>query len=105
MGRVPDFTLTNEQGRPFHSASLKGKVWVAAFIYTRCTTSCPLITAQMVQLQKKWEGHSDFALVSISVDPGHDGPAVLLAYARAMGANLSDWSFLSGSPATVFNLI
>lgn len=105
LGVVPDFSLTDQGDRPFSEDSLRGKVWVASFIYTRCTTSCPLITAQMVRVQKRWGSNPDFALVSISVDPGHDSPDVLAAYARAMGASTLDWTFLTGPPPAVSGLV
>ncbi len=105
LGLVPDFTLTGQDGRPFREDSLKGKVWVASFIYTRCATSCPLITSQMVRVQRRWGSHPDFALVSISVDPVHDTPAVLAAYARSRGALPGDWHFLTGDPAQVVRVI
>ncbi|HTB22572.1 MAG TPA: SCO family protein [bacterium] len=105
LGRVPRFILADQDGRPFDSAALKGKVWAAAFIYTRCTTSCPLITYQMAQLQKKWAKQADFRLVSVTVDPLHDTPQILQDYARTYGADPKTWTFLTGPPGQVYDLI
>ena len=93
---APAFTLTDQDGRPFSSVGLAGKVWVADFIYTRCGASCPTLTAQMAALQKALRGEPGAAFVSISVDPRHDRPAVLKRYAKDFGADLSNWSFLCG---------
>jgi protein SCO1 len=105
LGDIPDFTLTDQRGLPFHSDALKGKVWVAGFIYTRCSTSCPLITDEMARLQKRWSQEPDFRLVSISVDPLHDSPAVLARYAETYRADTRTWSFLTGPPDQVYDLI
>ena len=93
---APAFTLTDQDGRPFDSSRLAGKVWVADFIYTRCGASCPTLGAQMAALQKTFRSEPGVAFISISVDPRHDRPAVLRRYAREFGADRSSWSFLCG---------
>jgi cytochrome oxidase Cu insertion factor (SCO1/SenC/PrrC family) len=105
LGSVPNFTLTDQQGHPFHSEVLEGKVWVVGFIYTRCTTSCPLITNEMSRLQKRWVKEQDFRLVSITVDPLYDSPAVLSNYAQVYRADFRTWCFLTGPPDQVYDLI
>lgn len=100
-GQVPSFTMTDSQGRAFHRAALAGKVWIADFIYTNCPAECPVMTAQMHKLAKRVAGKEDVRLVSISVDPAHDSPPVLNAFARRFGGPTNQWIFLTGSPATV----
>jgi protein SCO1/2 len=51
MGQIPQFQLISQTGQPFDSASLDGHVWVADFIFTTCTGPCPMMSAQMRQLQ------------------------------------------------------
>ena len=102
---APAFTLTDQEGQPFASTQLAGKVWVADFIYTRCAASCPTLSAQLAALQKSLHGVPGVAFVSISVDPRHDQPAVLKRYARDFGADLSNWSFLCGDPDATATLI
>ena len=75
-GTVPTFQLTNQNGQPFGSAQLVGKIWIADFIYTTCPGPCPMISGRMSELQKPLE-NSDVHLVSFSVDPDKDTPAVL----------------------------
>lgn len=91
---APDFRLTDEEGREFSRSDLEGRVWVAGFIYTRCATMCPAITGRMSALQEAFPG---LRLVSFTVDPDGDTPAVLRGYARAHGADPARWRFLSGS--------
>ena len=99
VGHVADFKLTDQAGKPFGTAELQGKVWIANFIFTRCTTVCPIFTEKMARLEEKAPGEIRF--VSFSVDPEYDTPAILTAYAQAKGADLRRWSFLTGPIAEV----
>jgi protein SCO1 len=94
VGRVADFKLTDQAGKPFGTAELLGKVWIANFIFTRCTTVCPIFTEKMARLEEK--APDEIRFVSFSVDPEYDTPAILTAYAKAKGADLRRWSFLTG---------
>jgi protein SCO1/2 len=67
-GTVPTFQLTNQNGQPFGSGQLAGKIWIADFIYTMCPGPCPMISGRMSELQRPLE-KSDVHLVSFSVDP------------------------------------
>jgi protein SCO1/2 len=94
---VGEFSLTDQAGRNVTPASLRGKVWAAAFMFTRCPTVCPRITRRMRELQVSATKKSvALELVSFSVDPEHDTPAVLTEYAKQYGADLSSWRFLTG---------
>jgi protein SCO1/2 len=103
IGPAPAFALINQDGDRATLADLQGKVGVVTFIYTRCTDTCPLLTAKMASLQQPLGADfgSRVRFVSISVDPEADTPAVLRGYAQAHGANLSGWSFLTGSPGAI----
>lgn len=102
-GSVPEFHLTNQNGQPFGSAQLKGKIWVADFIFTTCPGPCPMISSRMSELQKPLE-KTDVHLVSVSVDPAHDTPAVLQGYAEKLHARPERWDFLTGSQAAIYDL-
>jgi len=93
---APAFRFTDQDGSPVSTESLKGKIWVVNFIFTRCPGPCPISTAHMGQLnQSLGHGNPDVALVSISVDPDYDTPAVLKAYGERAGAG-PRWRFLNG---------
>ena len=102
-GSVPGFQLTNQNGQPFGSAQLAGKIWIADFIYTTCPGPCPMISSRMSELQKPLE-KTDVHLVSFSVDPDKDTPEVLRGYAAKLQAEPSRWDFLTGAKSAVFNL-
>ena len=74
--------------------SLLGSPWVADFIFTRCPGSCPLMTGKLAAMQKSLP--PQVKLVSFSVDPEHDTPAVLKEYAQSFSADESRWKFLTG---------
>jgi protein SCO1/2 len=97
LGTLPDFRLVAEDGQPFGAADLRGNVWVAGFIFTRCPTICPAITARMAKIQHRARGiEPAFRLVSFSVDPAWDTPERLAAYARKAKASPRMWRFLTG---------
>jgi protein SCO1/2 len=102
LGVVPPFELTDEGGHPFGSRELAGRVWVASFLFTRCTTVCPRVTAQMTRIQDRSRNlEPALHLVSFSVDPEHDTPARLAEYARGHRASPRMWTFLTGPLAAV----
>jgi protein SCO1/2 len=102
LGRVGAFSLVDQQARTVTADSLRGKVWVAAFFFTRCPTICPRITRRMRALQVSTSASKPaLSLVSFSVDPENDTPPVLLEYARRYGADLQTWSFLTGDLSVV----
>jgi len=100
---APKFQLTNQEGKPFGDADLKGKVWVVDFVFTRCMGPCPLMTQKMVTLSHTVKS-PDVRLVSISVDPSYDTPEVLRKYAEQQGATDPRFVFLTGEPRTIYDL-
>lgn len=104
VGTVPAFTLTERSGKPMGLDTLRGQVWIADFIFTHCAGPCPLMSAQMAKLQEALKSVPDVTLVSFSVDPGRDTPAVLTEYARKFGANPTRWLFFTGDKAKIYEL-
>lgn len=102
-GTVPAFQLTNQNGQPFGSRQLAGKIWIADFIYTTCPGPCPMISSRMSELQKPLE-KSDVHLVSFSVDPEKDTPWVLREYAGKLQAESGRWDFLTGPKSAIYKL-
>ena len=100
---APSFSLTDQDARPFGSEDLRGKTWVAAFIFTHCPGVCPQMTMNMSALQQAVPDR-DVHLVSFSVDPERDTPAVLKEYARSFDADPARWHFLTGDGAKVFDV-
>jgi protein SCO1/2 len=98
LGTLPDFTLTDQEGHPFGTKDLAGKVWVADFIFTGCQASCPMLSQKMAEVAKRARHLGpDLHLVSLTVDPETDTPARLAEYAARYGASPRKWSFLTGA--------
>jgi protein SCO1/2 len=100
---APPFALVDQDGRPLALADLRGRLVVLDFVFTSCPGPCPILTGMHVELQRSLapELRARTRFVSITLDPERDRPEALRAYALARGADLSDWSFLTGSPEAV----
>ncbi len=104
-GSVPEFVLTDQTGQPFHSAqTLNGHVWLANFIFTNCLGPCPRMTSQMKQVMAQAKGGADLQVVTFTIDPDRDTPAVMAAYAKRFQADPNNWHFLTGSRADLRKL-
>ena len=102
LGTLPDFALVDQTGHPFGTRDLRGKVWVANFIFTSCAGTCPLLSQKMAEIARRGRHLGpDFHLVSLTVDPERDTPERLAEYATRYGANPHKWSFLTGPMTTI----
>ena len=102
---VPDVVLQDQRGQPVRLREiLSGNRPVAVnFIFTSCTTVCPVMTATMLQLQRELADQASKPLfVSITIDPDYDCAIQLSAYARRFGA---DWTFLTGQRGEVLEVL
>ncbi len=103
-GKAPRFELTDETGRTFNHKQLKGKIWVADFFFSTCAGPCPLMAANLKTVQERFRGRDDLHLVSVTVNPLYDTPAVLKKYAAKVGAETGRWSFLTGKGEEIHRL-
>lgn len=96
---VPDFRLTDQDGKVFRFTAAREKVVLVTFIFTTCPDVCPLLTAKAAAIQRALGEKSakDFLLLSITTDPERDTVAALKDYAGRFKADLRNWSFLTGS--------
>jgi protein SCO1/2 len=99
LSEVPPFAFTNIDGRSIDPSVLRGHVWIADFIFTRCVTMCPITTAKMSVLRRSIRS-ADLRFVSFSIDPEYDTPAILQAYASRWNAD-PRWLLLSPPPGKV----
>ena len=95
--------LFDQSGRRFSFAPLAGKVLLVNFVYTGCSTICPIQTHALAEVQRALPATARRGIhfVSVSLDPLSDTPAALEAFALRMGANLARWSFVTGRPADI----
>ncbi len=103
---LPDYALVDHQGRSFVPETLRGKVWVAGFVFTSCPSTCPAVTRAMGELRDRFDRMDlDVEMVSFTVDPEHDTPEVLGAYAEQANITSERWRFVTGSPAQIRDLV
>lgn len=104
LEKVGDFSLTNELGAPVSLADLKGHVWVADIIFTRCPGPCLKMTRQMKEIETALPPSSKTRLVSLTTDPDFDTPEILTKYAERFHADTNRWMFLTGTKKEIRNL-
>lgn len=104
VAQVADFALTNQLGRPVRLADLRGQVWVADIIFTRCPGPCATMTKRMAELQTALPTNSPVKFISLTTDPEHDTPRALASYAQRFGADSNRWQFLTGPKADLVKL-
>lgn len=101
---VLPFKLTNQDSKTISSEVVKGKIYVADFFFTRCGTICPKLSSELSRFQDVFRKEPSVMLVSFSVDPEHDNPGKLKAYAQKYDAIPGKWYFLTGDKAQIYNL-
>lgn len=99
---VPNFALVDQNGQQVSLADFRGKGVIVSFLYTRCPypDKCPMIGKKLNDLAELGEkvGHADrLQVVAITLDPAHDKPEVLKAYAQGFDEERTNWSFLTGT--------
>ena len=104
IGPAPKFELVNQDNKKITNETYKGKVYVLEFFFTTCPSICPKMNQSMLDIENKFFGNPNFGIVSITIDPAHDTPEVLKAHAKLLGVKSSNWNFLTGDKAYIFNL-
>lgn len=99
-------SLRDQDGKPFTFRPLAGKVLLVNFVYTGCSTVCPVQTRALVEVLQALPApaRGGIHFVSVSLDPLYDTPATLKRYADRMGVDLRQWSFVTGRHADVDRL-
>ena len=105
IGRtLGDYRFVDTKGARLDLSELRGKPLVVSLIYTGCTHVCPMITQRLRQAVEEAQrviGPDRFTVVTVGFDVRHDTPMRMAAFARAQGADLPNWRFLSGGEASV----
>ena len=101
--KVPVFEFINQNGKIISNKDFEGKVFLVEFFFTTCPTICPKMNANMVKIQNEFYGNPDFGIASFSIDPEHDTPEVLKAYAKEKGATLKNWYFMTGEKDKIYD--
>jgi protein SCO1/2 len=92
---IPDFEMTAQDASAFTRADLQGQITVVDFFFSNCPFICPTLSRNMLQLQELLADEPGVNFLSVSVDPTHDTPDSLRAYAEEIGADPSRWKFVT----------
>ncbi|WP_269227273.1 SCO family protein [Flavobacterium eburneipallidum] len=104
IGPAPKFELINQDNVKITNETYKGKVYVLEFFFTTCPSICPKMNQSMLVIEKKFFGNPNFGIVSITIDPENDTPAVLKAHRELLGVKSSNWNFLTGDKKYIIDL-
>lgn len=102
--RIPDFSFINQEGAVVNQEKMDGKITVASFMCSTCSTTCPKISANFFRMQKKIGYLKAFSILSFSVHPETETPAILKEYARLVHADPYYWSFLTGNKNSLLEI-
>ena len=102
--KVPDFSFTNQMGETISNKDYLGKVYVLEFFFSTCPSICPIMNRNLVTIQNQFPERQDFGIASITINPEFDTPEVLRAYAENYGVTNSNWHFLTGDKAAIYEL-
>ena len=104
LQEVPAFDFINQDSKAITNDFYKGKVYVVEFFFSSCTTICPIMNRNMLQVSQEFASQENFGIASISIDPSFDTPQVLKAYASRYKATHPNWNFLTGDKDTIHKL-
>lgn len=103
--QIADFAFINQMGDTVSSATVKDKVYVADFFFTSCPTICPIMKKEMLRVFEKYDGNSEFLILSHSIDPTYDTQEVLRDYSQKLGIkDAKTWNFLTGDQEKIFEM-
>lgn len=104
IGKVPEFSFTNQDNKTITNEHYKGKVYVVEFFFTTCPTICPIMNKNMIQLQDEFYGNPNFGIASFTINPVYDTPQVLKEYAMQYKVASPNWHMMTGDKEKIYDL-
>lgn len=105
LGQLPEFSLVDQDEQAFTRDSMEGDLWVSAFVFTHCRSTCPRLTAHMKGLQTRVSDVPSAHFVSVSVDPRNDTPEVIKAYMTKNELDETNWRFVTGEEEAIRHVV
>lgn len=102
---VPVEKFINQHGDSFSTAQLRGKISVVQFFFASCEGICPIISDNMVLVQKEFAGNQNVKLISFTVDPARDSVPVLKKYAERFSCDSAQWTLLTGEKKKIYDMV
>jgi len=101
---IPAFSFTNQDNQPVTELDFKDKIYVADFFFTTCPTICPVMKKNMLKVYDEVKDNPTVRILSHTIDPEHDTPAVLKTYANDLGVNNTTWQFVTGDRGRIYEI-
>ena len=101
---IPEFSFTNQEGNTVGRADMEGKITIVDFFFTSCPSICPKMSSEMERVNDMFRDNEEVQIMSISIDPTYDTPAILKEYAEEHNAKAGKWDFLTGGVEETYNL-
>lgn len=105
LGQLPEFSLIDQDEQAFTRDTMEGDLWVSAFVFTHCRSTCPRLTAHMKGLQTRLSDVPSVNFVSVSVDPRNDTPEVIKAYMTKNSLDERNWRFVTGDEESIRDVV
>jgi len=102
--KVPAFSFTDQDGNTISDLDYDGKVYVVEFFFTTCPTICPRMNSNLVKIQNEFKNFENFGVASFTINPEHDTPEVLKAYAERYGVTNPNWHLMTGDKDAIYKL-
>jgi len=102
--KAPAFTFVNQDNDTITNADYKGKVYLVEFFFSRCINICIPMSYNLQEIATTFKDEDNFGIASFSIDPNHDTPEVLKAYAADYNVTHPNWNFLTGDFEMVYEL-
>jgi len=99
---VPSFKFINQDEEVLTDAFIENKIWVADYFFTSCTSICPKLATNLQKVQDTFKNDDKVKLISFTVDPERDIPAMLKSYAAIYHSDSSKWQFVTGEKKDLY---
>lgn len=101
---IADFSFTNQNGKTVTQKDYEGKIYVADFFFTTCGSICPIMTTNMIDVQKAFADNPKVMILSHTVTPEIDSVPVLKKYALEKGVIDSKWNLVTGDKKDIYSM-
>lgn len=102
--QAPHFSFINQDGKIISNDDYKDMVYIVEFFFTTCPTICPRMNANLIQIQNSFKDYKNFGVASFTINPEHDTPEVLKAYAEKYGVSNPYWNLMTGDQDAIYKL-
>lgn len=102
--QIPNFEFINQDSVKITQKDYEGKIYVADFFFTTCPTICPKMKTQMLRIYEKFKDNPNVAILSHTIDPRHDTPAILREFMNNLGIKSKMWQMVTGDKTKIYEI-